>query len=63
MSQNAGEMISFFTLAMHAGVGAKKVSDVIAPYPTVAEVMKYVFLVKHLLPTPEVFAVPPPLSY
>eukprot|EP00750_Incisomonas_marina_P030929 INCI7680.7.p1 GENE.INCI7680.7~~INCI7680.7.p1 ORF type:complete len:422 (-),score=78.76 INCI7680.7:1780-3045(-) len=41
VSQNAGEMISFFTLAMHAGVGAKKVSDVIAPYPTVAEVMKY----------------------
>lgn len=41
VAQNAGELISFFTLAMHAGIGAKKASEVIAPYPTVSEVMKY----------------------
>ena len=41
VAANAGELISFFTLAIHAKVGAKVVADVIAPYPTVSEAMKY----------------------
>lgn len=41
VSDEAGEMISTFTLAMHAKIGAKKVAEIIAPYPTRSEIMKY----------------------
>jgi len=41
VGDQAGEMISLFTLAMHAKIGAKKVSQMIAPYPTQSETSKY----------------------
>ncbi len=40
VAQHAGDMISEITLAMHAGVGLKKISSVIHPYPTQAEAIR-----------------------
>ena len=37
VGDEAGEMIGLYTLAMHAGIGAKKVAEIIAPYPTRSE--------------------------
>lgn len=41
VGSTAGELISFYTLAIQNNIGAKAVSAIIAPYPTVSEVMKY----------------------
>lgn len=40
VAQHAGEMISEITLAMVAGIGLGKLSDVIHPYPTQAEAIR-----------------------
>ncbi|MGA2191780.1 MAG: mercuric reductase [Nitrospirota bacterium] len=40
VARNAGDMISEITLAMSEGVGLKRISDIIHPYPTRAEVIK-----------------------
>ncbi|MEE2822111.1 MAG: mercuric reductase [Acidobacteriota bacterium] len=42
VASHAGEMISEITLAMVAGVGLKKLSSVVHPYPTQAEAIKQV---------------------
>merc|ERR1712205_297151 len=41
VGDKAGEMISLFTLAIHTKIGARKVAEMIAPYPTQSEVLKY----------------------
>ncbi len=40
VSRNAGDMISEITLAMVNGIGLKKISGVIHPYPTHAEIIR-----------------------
>jgi pyruvate/2-oxoglutarate dehydrogenase complex dihydrolipoamide dehydrogenase (E3) component len=41
----AGELITHFTMAIQAGVGAEAMSKLIIPYPTHAEALKYHFRV------------------
>lgn len=40
VAQNAGDMISEFTLAMTNGIGLKKIGSTIHPYPTQAEAIR-----------------------
>ncbi|KAA1259902.1 Mercuric reductase [Rubripirellula obstinata] len=40
VAENAGDMISEFTLAMTNGIGLKKIGSTIHPYPTQAEVIR-----------------------
>lgn len=40
VAHHAGDLISEITLAMTAGVGLRRIADVIHPYPTQAEVIK-----------------------
>jgi pyruvate/2-oxoglutarate dehydrogenase complex dihydrolipoamide dehydrogenase (E3) component len=40
VARHAGELIGQITLAMVAGVGLGKISNVIYPYPTQAEIIK-----------------------
>ena len=42
VARRAGEMISEVTLAMVAGVGLGRLSEVIHPYPTQAEAVRHV---------------------
>jgi pyruvate/2-oxoglutarate dehydrogenase complex dihydrolipoamide dehydrogenase (E3) component len=42
VANNAGDMISEITLAINSGIGLKKISSVIHPYPTQAEAIKKV---------------------
>lgn len=40
VARHAGEMLNEITLAMEAGVGLRKIADVIHPYPTQAEAIR-----------------------
>jgi len=42
VARHAGDMISELTLAMQNGIGLKKISGVIHPYPTFAEAIRHV---------------------